>query len=65
MSKPEKVEIEVSKLRAWIAVAQDGINPSVDYHPEEGRRMLDDAYEVRGKSLTFLRNELNASPRLP
>lgn len=60
MSEPTKITIEVSELQALLAAAEEGLNPKVEYHPGEDRRMLDDAYEKRGVKLLYIADRLRS-----
>jgi hypothetical protein len=56
--EPEKITIEKTELKTWLKQAEAGLNPQVEYRPGEDRRMLDDAYEERGKSLYLIAQRL-------
>jgi hypothetical protein len=56
--EPERIAIEVTELKQWLKDAEAGLNPHVEYQPGEDRRMLDDAYEERGKRLQGIANRL-------
>jgi hypothetical protein len=56
--EPERIAIEKSELKQWLKEAEAGLNPQVEYQQGEDRRMLDDAFEERGKRLQLIANRL-------
>ena len=58
--EPLRIAVEVEELHAWLAEADSGLKPEVEYRPGEDRAMMEEAYEIRGDKLRSLANRIAA-----